>query len=120
MKLERIIDLNKYPIHEHDGSTIKGLIKRCKEELEKFSCCTIPNFIIPKSIKTMLGEVEKKLDGVYWSEEKINPYLNSKDEVSLPKSNPKRIFSNSAGLPARMAVKITSIVGDPPAADADP
>jgi len=94
MKLESIIDLNKYPIHEHDGSTIKGLIKRCKEELEKFSCCTIPNFILPKSIKTMLGEVEKKLDGVYWSEEKINPYLNSKDEVSLPKSNPKRIFSN--------------------------
>tara|TARA_X000000368_G_C22993830_1_gene695650 strand:- start:304 stop:1149 length:846 start_codon:yes stop_codon:yes gene_type:complete len=94
MKLESIIDLNKYPIHELNSSTIKRLIKRCKEELKYFSCCTIPSFVLTKSIKTMLSEVEKKLGEVYWSEEKINPYLNSKDEISLPKNNPKRIFAH--------------------------
>ena len=94
MKLESIIDLNKYPIHELNSSTIKRLIKRCKEELKHFSCCTIPGFGLTKSIKTMLSEVEKKLGEVYWSEEKINPYLNSKDEISLPKNNPKRIFAH--------------------------
>ena len=94
MKLESIIDLNKYPIHELNSSTIKRLIKRCKEELKHFSCCTIPSFVSTKSIKTMLSEVEKKLGEVYWSEEKINPYLNSKDEISLPKNNPKRIFAH--------------------------
>jgi len=94
MKLESIIDLNKYPIHELNSSTIKRLIKRCKEELKHFSCCTIPGFVLTKSIKTMLSEVEKKLGEVYWSEEKINPYLNSKDEISLPKNNPKRIFAH--------------------------
>ena len=94
MKLESIINLDKYPIHEYGSLAIKRLIKTCNEELEKFSCCTIPNFILPKSIKIMKNEVEKKLDEVYWSEERINPYLNSKDEVSLPKDNPKRIFSN--------------------------
>ena len=94
MKLESIIDLNKYPIHELNSSKIKRLIKRCKEELKHFSCCTIPSFVLTKSIKTMLSEVEKKLGEVYWSEEKINPYLNSKDEISLPKNNPKRIFAH--------------------------
>jgi len=94
MKLESIIDLNKYPIHELNSSKIKRLIKRCKEELKYFSCCTIPSFVLTKSIKTMLSEVEKKLGEVYWSEEKINPYLNSKDEISLPKNNPKRIFAH--------------------------
>ena len=93
MKLENIVDINKYPIHDLNSKVIKELIKKNKNDLDQFSCCIIPNFILPKSVKTMLAEVEKKLDGVYWSQESINPYLNSKDELSLSKDHPKRIFS---------------------------
>ena len=94
MKLENIINLKKYPIHDLNSKTTKELINKCKNELDQFSCSTISGFILPKSIKIMLKEVQKKLDGVYWSKESINPYLNSKDEPSLPKNHPKRIFSN--------------------------
>ena len=60
MELENIIDINKYPIHDLNSKVIKELIKKCKNDLDQFSCSIIPNFILPKSVKTMLGEVEKK------------------------------------------------------------
>ena len=92
MKLENIIDIEKYPIHELQNLKIIELIKKCKRELDEFSCCTIPNFILQKSIRSMLEDLKDKLDKVYWSQESINPYF-SKDETGLPKDHPKRIFT---------------------------
>ena len=93
MKLENIVDLNKYPIHNLNSKVTKELIKKCKNDLDQFSCSTIPNFILPKSLKIMNTELEKQIDGVYMSKESINAYLNSKDDPSLKKDHPKRIFS---------------------------
>ena len=64
-RLRTIVDLNKYPIYDLNSSIIKNLVKRCKEELDQFSCSTIPNFILPESIKIMNLELEKQLDEVY-------------------------------------------------------
>ena len=52
-RLKTIVDLEKYPIHELNSPIIQNLVKKCKEELDKFSCSTIPNFILPKSLKVM-------------------------------------------------------------------
>ena len=40
-----------------NSSIIKNLIKKCKEELDQYSCSTIPNFILPKSLKVMYSEL---------------------------------------------------------------
>ena len=93
-RLETIVDLKKYPIQDLNSPLIKELIKKCKSDLDQFSCSTIPNFILPKSLKIMNTELERQIDEVYMSKESINPYLNSKDEPSLEKNHPKRIFSN--------------------------
>ena len=92
-RLETIVDLKKYPIQNLNSPIIKELIKKCKSDLDQFSCSTIPNFILPKSLKIMNTELERQIDEVYMSKESINPYLNSKDEPSLAKDHPKRIFS---------------------------
>ena len=93
-RLKSIVDLEKYPIYDLNSLTIKNLIKRCKEELDQFSCSTIPNFILPKSLKIMNSELEKQLDEVYMSKESINPYLYAEDNQNLPKEHPKRTFMN--------------------------
>ena len=93
-RLKSIVDLEKYPIYDLNSPIIKSLIKRCKEELDQFSCSTIPNFILPKSLEIMNSELEKQLDEVYMSKESINPYLYAKDDSSLPKDHPKRTFMN--------------------------
>ena len=92
-RLETIVNLKKYPIQNLNSPIIKELIKNCKSELDQFGCSTIPNFILLKSLNIMNAELEKQIDGVYMSKESINPYLNSKDEPSLEKDHPKRIFS---------------------------
>ena len=84
-RLKAIVDLEKYPIQNLKSSIIKEVIKKCKKDLDKFSCATIPNFILPKSLKIMNSELEKQLDEVYMSKQSINAYLYSKDDPSLPK-----------------------------------
>ena len=92
-RLKTIVDLENYPIHNLASSKIKDLIKKCKDDLDQFSCSTIPNFILPKSLKIMNTELKQQINEVYMSKESINPYLNSKEEQSFKKDHPKRIFS---------------------------
>jgi hypothetical protein len=91
-RLKTIVDLEKYPIQKLESLKIKKLIKKCKTNLDQFSCTTIPNFILPESLKIMNAELEKKIDEVFMSNKRINAYLNSKDEPLLAKDHPKRIF----------------------------
>ena len=56
-RLKSIVDLKKYPIYDLNSPIIKDLINRCKEELDQFSCSTIPNFILPKSLEIMNFEL---------------------------------------------------------------
>ena len=48
-RLETIVNLEEYPIQNLNSPKIKELIKKCKSDLDQFSCSTIPNFILPKS-----------------------------------------------------------------------
>jgi len=73
-RLKTIVDLEKYPIQNLNSPIIKELIKKCKSELDQFSCSTIPNFILPKSLKIMDAELEKQLNEVYMSKQSINAY----------------------------------------------
>ena len=91
-RLESILDLKNYPIQNLNSPITKDLIKKCQSDLEKYNCATIPNFILPKSLNIMKDELINQLDEVYMSKESINAYLYSKDDPSLPKDNPKRIF----------------------------
>ena len=92
--LGKIVNLEKYPIHDLQSDKIKKIIEKCKAELENDSCSVIPNFILPNSLAVMRKELEQQLDEVYMSKESINAYLYAKDDPSLPKDHPKRIFMN--------------------------
>ena len=60
-RLKTIVDLEKYPIQDLNSIKIKEIINKCKSDLDQFSCSTIPNFILPKSLKIMNTELEKLL-----------------------------------------------------------
>ena len=92
--LKDIIDLNKYPIHDLNSPKIKSIIEKCKSDLEQDSCSTLPDFILPNSLKIMNNELEQQLNEVYMSKESINAYLYAKDDPSLPNDHPKRTFMN--------------------------
>ena len=56
-RLKTIVDLEKYPIQDLNSSLIKEVIKKCKKDLDQFSCATIPSFILPQSLKIMIKEM---------------------------------------------------------------
>ena len=91
-RFKNIVDLEKYPIQDLNSPKIKEIINKCKTELNQFSCSTIPNFILPKFLEIMNAELKKQIDEIYMSKQSINAYLYSKDDTSLPKDHPKRIF----------------------------
>ena len=90
--LSNIVNLVKYPIHDLQSPKIKKIIEKCKTELDNDSCSVIPNFILPNSLNVMKKELEQQLNEVYMSKESINAYLYAKDDPTLPKDHPKRIF----------------------------
>ena len=97
-RLKSIVNLKRYPIYDLNSPIIKNLIKKCKEELDQFSCSTIPNFILPESLKIMNVELEKQIHEVFMSNKSINPYLYSKDDSSLPKNHPKNELANKKAI----------------------
>ena len=64
-RLKTIVDLEKYPIQDLRSQKIKELISKCKDELDQFSCSTIPNFILPQSLEVMNEELKNKIEKVY-------------------------------------------------------
>jgi hypothetical protein len=91
-RLKTIVDLERYSIQDLNSPKIKEIIKKCKNDLDKFSCATIPNFILFESLEVMNAELKKHINEVYMSKESINAYLYSKDDSSLSIDHPKRIF----------------------------
>ena len=66
-RLSTIVDNKKYPIQDLNLPVIKELIKKCKNDLDRSSCSTIPSFILPRSLKIMNVELEQQINKVYMS-----------------------------------------------------
>ncbi len=92
MKLNDIVDLDTYPINQPSNQKYKDIINYNKKLLDNNGCCVLKNFIKEESINRMKQEAERKLNKVYWTKDKHNPYF-IKDDETLPKDHPKRIFT---------------------------
>ena len=56
-KLEEIVDLKRYPIHDVHSKERKEMISHYKNELDEVGCCKIPNFIKQESLDKMFKAV---------------------------------------------------------------
>ena len=79
-RLQEIIDLQKYPIHDLQSKERKEMVAHYKNELDEVGCCKIPNFIKQDSLDKMFKEVSTRREHIYWSDESHNPYFSVKDE----------------------------------------
>ena len=90
-RIESIVDLKNYPLHDSNSKIIKEIVAHYKNELDEVGCCKIPKFIKRESLDKMLKEVSSRRDKVYWSSESHNPYFSKKDE-SLETDHPVNTF----------------------------
>ena len=90
--LNKIINLEKYPINDIGSLKYKELTIYTRKQLNKDGCCVLTNFIKPDSIKKMKDEVDRNLGKIYFTSDKHNPYF-TKEDKTLPEDHPKRIFT---------------------------
>ena len=89
--LEKIINLNSYPINQPHSTKYKKIIENARNLLNKDGCCRLSKFILENSISKMKNEVERNINKIYFTQEKHNPYF-TKEDTNLPPNNPKIIF----------------------------
>ena len=92
VNIKEIINLEKYPINDTGSIKYRELTNYTRKQLNEDGCCVLPNFVKPDSIKRMKDEVDKKLNKIYFTSDKHNPYF-TKDDKTLPEDHPKRIFT---------------------------
>ena len=90
--LNKIINLEKYPINDIGSLKYKELNNYTRKQLNEDGCCILPNFIKPDSIRKMKDEVDRNLSKIYFTSDKHNPYF-TKEDKTLPQDHPKRIFT---------------------------
>ncbi|MFT5562815.1 MAG: hypothetical protein ACI9Z9_002700, partial [Litorivivens sp.] len=47
MKIENLLDLQRYPLHDNDDPLRIALVEQCKADLENQLYCVIPDIILP-------------------------------------------------------------------------
>ena len=91
IKLERLIDLDRHPIHDVTSSVRRELVSEAASQIRRDGCFTICEFVRCEAIEAMRVEATQLHDQVYWSQQDHNPYFSPDDE-SLPPDHPKRTF----------------------------
>ena len=83
MDINKIINLEKYPINDVGSLKYKELTNYTRKQLNEDGCCVLPNFIKSDSIKRMKDEVDRNLSKIYFT----------KEDKTLNENHPKRIFT---------------------------
>lgn len=89
--LERIVDLDRYPIHRLDSSVRSELVAETRAQMDAVGCYRISDFIRPEAIEQMLTEAVALHPHTFWAEQRHNPYASVADP-SLASTHPQNFF----------------------------
>jgi hypothetical protein len=67
------------------------LVHDCRQDLEKWGCAHIPNFITSSAVQKMRDEAFRLIGSSRRAHKFVNAYL-TEDDPTLPKDHPKRFF----------------------------
>lgn len=109
LKLQEIINLEKYPIHNLEKTQTQSLIAQYREDLGDKGYCILDNFLMPDALKFAQQEAENLANFAYNEVRQTNPYQTC-DEPSLPLEHPIRHFEErSSGFVSKDKFKDNSL-----------
>ena len=74
MEPQQIVDLDRYPLTEIDGTRGKQLVATCYRELKEHSICLLPNFIRPAALGALVDESAALAPKAYRTDRLRTPY----------------------------------------------
>ncbi|MFP4136823.1 MAG: hypothetical protein ACLFSR_00530 [Halomonas sp.] len=91
--LDGLIDLGRYPIHDLDGSAGRGLIERCRRQLDEDGCVVLKHFVPEDALARLERETERLSPEAHYNQTETNPY-NSAGDPEKPASHPVNRFDD--------------------------
>jgi len=95
-QVERLINLERYPIHEIDGEHCTKLIAGWKKDLDKTGACNLDGFLSAVGTQELAAEAEAMMPLAYERTFTANFRYNNKADPELPASHPEHRFWTTA------------------------
>ena len=96
MPLDDLVDLDRYPIHELEGSAAQALVTECRDALRSEGACRLDGFVRMDAVGQMADEAGDLAAAGYPNDAAHNCYFDDEIDESLPVDHPRRIQVRSA------------------------
>lgn len=89
VKVEALVNLEQYPIHDLDSAEAQELIARSRAQLQATGKCSLPNFLKPEAAGMLVAELGPALSDAHVQNQQHNVYFKE-DDANLPADHPAR------------------------------
>lgn len=96
MKIENLLDLERYPLHDRDDPRRIAIVKQCKADLANQLYCVIPDIVLPTALDAMSSEASDLVPESNHNNSLRNCYLHRQMDPSLPEDHPRNLQDRSS------------------------
>ena len=89
MSIERLIDLERYPLDALDTTRGAQLVAQCRHDLKEKALCLLPGFVHPQALEAMAGEATSLIPGAHYLDEVRNFSYDLDAAGKWPVGHPK-------------------------------
>ena len=94
--MERIVDLDRYPVHELDSAAGRVLVAECRDALRAEGAVRLDGFVRADAVARMAEEARRVAPLGFANDATHNCYFDDEIDESLPEDHPRRIRVRSA------------------------
>lgn len=96
-RLTDIVDEGRYPLeHAHWSNELQLTVERCRQQLAEELVCTLPNFLTPAALQTMLAEAMDLLPHAHHNHALRNCYLSQERTPDHADNHPLNVQDRSS------------------------
>ncbi|MFT7247013.1 MAG: hypothetical protein ACI82A_004395, partial [Candidatus Azotimanducaceae bacterium] len=96
MKIENLLDLERYPLHDREDPRRLAIVKQCKADLANQLYCVIPDIVLPTALDAMSSEANDLVSESNHNNSLRNCYLHRQMDPSLPEDHPRNLQDRSS------------------------
>lgn len=96
MKIENLLNLERYPLHDKNNPRRLNLVDQCKADLANQLYCVIPEIVLLEALEIMSEEASQLQSVSNHNNSLRNCYLHRQTDNSLPEVHPRNLQDRSS------------------------
>jgi hypothetical protein len=86
----RLVDLQRYPIHDLAHPSTQALVTECKSELRATGACILPEFLTADGLQRMVSEARAVASRAHWGGRSNGTAYLEPPDMAFPEDHPRR------------------------------